>query len=421
MFKKVIELIEYIEEKKGVISEPSLNNMRELIKLFDISNSFKIIHVAGTNGKGSVVAYINNVLLKNNYNVGKFVSPYIKVFNERICYNDIPISDSDLLLFGNLIIEKYPLIEGLGLKKPTFFEFITILALLYFSSLKKIDFVILEVGLGGVFDPTNVVMPILTVITSISFDHMQYLGNTLEDIAINKLGILKKNVPLITLDNLSINNIVIKKAEITLSEVIFVKKEDVKKIKNTISKTTFIYKNKKYSLSMLGKYQVENACLAIEAINELIRKDFVNLKNVKRYLLETKWPGRLEVVSKKPIVILDGAHNLDAIIKLGEFITDIRKTKKVRIIFAVSRDKEVEKMIAEVEKHADEIIFTKINNVRSAEPKDLFDYSRHSNKKNEVNFEKILKIVSNDDNYINVFCGSLYFIGEVRKNFFKKE
>ena len=239
MFTKTKDLLNYIEQKRGSITEPSLNNMKKLIKLFDISNDLKIIHVAGTNGKGSVIAYINTVLLNNKYNVGKFVSPYITSFNERICYNDEPISDSDLLFFGNLIIEKYPLIEKEGLRIPTFFEFITVLALMYFSSIEKIDFVIFEVGLGGIYDPTNIVSPILTIITSISFDHMQYLGNSLIEIARNKLGILKKNVPLITLDNPNINDLVIKKAKEFSSEVIFVKKENIKKIKTNFLKNKF--------------------------------------------------------------------------------------------------------------------------------------------------------------------------------------
>lgn len=421
MFTKTKDLLNYIEQKRGPITEPSLNNMKKLIKLFDISNDLKIIHVAGTNGKGSVIAYINTVLLNNKYNVGKFVSPYITSFNERICYNDEPISDSDLLFFGNLIIEKYPLIEKEGLRIPTFFEFITVLALMYFSSIEKIDFVILEVGLGGIYDPTNIVSPILTIITSISFDHMQYLGNSLFEIARNKLGILKKNVPLITLDNPNINDLVIKKAKDSSSEVIFVKQENIKKIKTNFLKTNFKYKNKSYCLSMLGKHQVQNACIAIEAINKLNKEGLIEVNQVKKNLFKTKWAGRLEIICKRPIIIVDGAHNYDAIVKLVDFINSIKGNKKVRVIFAVSNDKEFEKMILELEKHFDEIVFTKINNNRSADPAILFKYSNHKNKILEINLDKIFNRIEKDSKYINIFCGSLYLIGEIKKYIFKKE
>jgi len=421
MFKKTIDLLNYIEGKKGTIAEPSLNNMKKLIKLFDISNNLKIIHVAGTNGKGSVVAYINNVLLNNKYNVGKFVSPYISTFNERICYNDNPISDADLLFFGNLIIEKYPLIEKEGLKTPSFFEFITLLALMYFSSFKKIDFVILEVGLGGIYDPTNVVNPILTIITSISFDHMHILGNSLLEIADNKLGILKKNIPLITLDNPNINDLVIRKANNSTSEVILVKQEDIKETKTSFTKTTFRYKNKFYCLSMLGKHQAENACIAIEALNKLINDGFIKVKKIEKYLHKTKWAGRLELINKRPIMIVDGAHNYDAIVKLGTFINSVKNKKEVRVIFAVSNDKEIEKMVLEIEKYADQIIFTKINNLRSADPTILFKYSTHENKSFELDLEKIYIKIKKDSKFINIFCGSLYFVGEIKKYIFKKE
>ena len=159
-------------------------------------NTFKSIHVTGTNGKGSVVSYLRSIFMEHGLNVATFTSPYITKFNERISYNNCPISDNDLLEIGNSIIEKYETFNLLNLGTPSFFEFVTLIGFIYFSKI-KVDIAIIEVGIGGTLDSTNVISSIASVITNVNFDHMNILGDTLAEILNNKLGILKKNTKLI--------------------------------------------------------------------------------------------------------------------------------------------------------------------------------------------------------------------------------
>ncbi|MFA7051170.1 MAG: Mur ligase family protein, partial [Bacilli bacterium] len=265
MFDNVIELINYIENLKKIQKKTNLDHMQSLCDFFsNPEDKLKIIHVAGTNGKGSVSSYLENILLENGYNVGKFTSPYVIVFNERITYNGVNISDADLLNYGNYIISKFEEMETKGIYRPSFFEFMTILTFLYFSKQKNIDYAIIEVGIGGLLDVTNVIKnPVLTITTSISLDHQNVLGDTIEEIAIQKLGILKEKVPHIALLQEKLECIFIEETKKKNVSLYFVAKDDIKNLKLSLEATEFKFFDKHYKVRLLGEHQAFNAALAI--------------------------------------------------------------------------------------------------------------------------------------------------------------
>ncbi|HPT89725.1 MAG TPA: Mur ligase family protein, partial [Bacilli bacterium] len=199
MFTNINDFIAWIESQKRTSPKVSLKKMRKYCEIIgNPQQNLRFIHIGGTNGKGSTVSYLKNILRDAGLNVGTFISPYVVCFNERIGYNEEYISDDELLHYGNLLLRYYPKFSEYGLENPTFFEALTLISFLFFASKKDIDVVILEVGLGGLLDSTNIIIPLVSVITNVSYDHMKILGNTLEEIALNKLGIAKTNVPLFT-------------------------------------------------------------------------------------------------------------------------------------------------------------------------------------------------------------------------------
>lgn len=420
MFDNVIELINYIENLKKLKKKTNLNHMQSLCDFFsNPEKDLKIIHVAGTNGKGSVSSYIENILRENGYNVGKFTSPYVLVFNERIAYNGVNISDQDLLKYGNYIISKFEEMEKLEIYKPSFFEFMTLLAFLYFSKQKDLDYAIIEVGIGGLLDVTNIIeKPVLTITTSISLDHQNVLGETIEEIARQKLGILKEGVPHIALFQEGLENIFYEEALKKNVPLFFVRKEDFKEIKVSLEVTEFEYLANSYKVKLLGYHQAYNAALAILATKTIEEKGLISLDKAKvqKSLEQTYWPGRLEIISENPLILVDGAHNIGGIESLVNFIKEVKGDKKVIVYFAVSSNKAKDQMILKLDEVADEIVFSEFHYQRSDQAINLIDYSHLKNKR-IASFEEIeLKKINNTDpNSLILFTGSLYYVSEVIK------
>lgn len=415
MFKNAQDLIEWIESQKRLTPKVSLERFRKICALFGSpEKKQKYIHVGGTNGKGSTVAYLKNILREAGYNVGSYISPYVLSFNERISFNDCFISDEDLLSLGNEIIAKYPLLEAEELEKPSFFEFITLLAFLYFSRIENLDFVILEVGLGGLLDATNIVTPLVSVITSISYDHMSVLGNTLQEIALNKLGIVKPGVPLVTFSEAEILPQITEVTDAKKSPLFLVAKQDICHIEASLEATIFDYKEyQKLKTPLLGFHQAENAALAVEVF-KILQKDYrLTEEHLRNGLAKTIWPGRLQVLSKEPMILLDGAHNIGGVQSLIEFLKAIKKDRFLRIVFAVSHDKAKEAMIPLLESVADEMVFSRYSYKRSDDAQMLFMLSKHSHKRVELDFEKLYHEALTDKNVMTVFCGSLYFVCDI--------
>lgn len=415
-----IAFIESQRRKEG--STKNLNDMRRLCEYFgNPQDTCKFIHVAGTNGKGSIVSYITSILMDAKLKVGSYTSPYIEKYNERIEINRINISDEKLLEYTNHIVSKYDDLEKKGIVLPSFFALTTLIAFMYFKD-ENVDVAVVETGIGGLLDDTNVITPLVSLISNVNYDHMNVLGNTIKEIAINKLGVVKDNVPFVTIENDEINDLVIKTCNDKNSDYKIVSKKDIKIKELDLTKTIFDYNEfKNIKLKMLGSYQAENACIAIEAVKYLRKYGFnINDENIIKGLRNAFWLGRLEVVSDKPLIILDGAHNVDAFNRLVEFIKCIKKNKKVRLILAISANKDKEKMLEMLDDSLiDELILTSFAYKRSDEAINLFNMANHSNKYLIENNDDIISIINKDDNLdtINIFSGSLYFVSELRKIF----
>lgn len=407
--------IEWVQSQKRFSKKTNLDNMKYFCKLLcNPESSFKAIHVTGTNGKGSTVAMLTSVLMAKGYNVGTFTSPYIECFNERIAFNTKPIDDDDLLKMANRVIEIYPILEENNFPKPTFFEFITLCAFCYFKSLNNLDYAVIEVGMGGRLDSTNVITPIVSIITNVALDHMQILGNTKEAILIEKLGIVKDNIPVVCgLKEENLKMIATNVANIHNSQIVFPKYSEVKNVKCDLSKTCFTYQGQDYKLSLLGFHQVENALLVIETFN-LLKDDLkLSIQDLYNGLKNTKWVGRLEKINDDPVIYIDGGHNIDGISRITEFVKSLN-IPNVRAVISISHDKELLPMIKMVDETFDEIIFTSYTYARSAKAEDLYNLSSSKNKKCIENLDVAVKYVLTNKKPITIFLGSLYLASEIR-------
>lgn len=407
--------IEWVQSQKRFSKKTNLDNMKYFCKLLcNPESSFKAIHVTGTNGKGSTVAMLTSVLMAKGYNVGTFTSPYIECFNERIAFNTKPIDDDGLLKMANRVIEIYPILEENNFPKPTFFEFITLCAFCYFKSLNNLDYAVIEVGMGGRLDSTNVITPIVSIITNVALDHMQILGNTKEAILIEKLGIVKDNIPVVCgLKEENLKMIATNVANIHNSQIVFPKYSEVKNVKCDLSDTCFTYQGQDYQLSLLGFHQVENALLVIETFN-LLKDDLkLSIQDLHNGLKNTKWVGRLEKINDDPVIYIDGGHNIDGISRITEFVKSLN-IPNVRAVISISHDKELLPMIKMVDETFDEIIFTSYTYARSAKAEDLYNLSSSKNKKCIENLDVAVKYVLTNKKPITIFLGSLYLASEIR-------
>lgn len=423
MFKTIEECISFIENSHRT-STKSLEHMQLLCDIYgNPEKGLKYIHVAGTNGKGSIVSYLREIFYDASISVGTFTSPYIECFNERITYNKKFINDELIIKYANEIIEKYPYLQENNIELPSFFSFITLMCFMYFRDIKP-DVVILEAGIGGLLDCTNVITPILSIISNVAYDHMNILGNTIEEIAINKLGIVKKGIPLVTISNDKINDLIKETCKKNNSPLTLLNKDDIFNVELNIDGSIFDYKQfKDVKLKLAGMHQIENACLVIESCKYLQSYYLISKKNIYQGLSKTFWPGRLEIIRKDPYIILDGAHNIDGITRLHDFIKIIKKDfNKIILVLAISSNKETDKMINNIEKDVDGIIFTSFNYKRSEDYNILYQYSNHPNKqKNENVDELVLSSLNNNDNKVLwIFSGSLYFVSQLRKIFKEK-
>lgn len=312
----ITDIQKYLSQFYQGTKNPNLETMKYFTKkLNHPEDEFKIIHIAGTNGKGSVTEMVCRVLIEQGYTVGKYMSPHLIKFNERICVNNVQISDEELLEFIN---KKEPLINDCNLhfgKPPTFFEITTTLALWYFK-IKKCDFVVLETGLGGTYDCTNIVNPVVSIINSISYDHMSILGNTLPEIAENKAGIIKPNSNTVYMSQEKEVDDVIKKHCMSQNNSLhLLKQDDITNYSYTQEYQTFTYKNyKNIDINLKGIKQVKNATLTLECMNILSDLGYkLEEEKTRKALRNVVHKGRFEQISTNPTIIYDGGHNEEAI------------------------------------------------------------------------------------------------------------
>ncbi|MCR3906910.1 MAG: bifunctional folylpolyglutamate synthase/dihydrofolate synthase [Tenericutes bacterium] len=406
MYKDLKEAIHWIETQLKFRPKENLSRMHEAYKLLgvDLSN-IKKIHVAGTNGKGSVCAYISNILIEAGYKVGTFTSPYLLRFNERIRYQFQDIEDDELLELINIIYEFNQTFEKTFGENLSFFELITLMSFLYFKN-KNVDVMVIEVGLGGLLDSTNVLYYDASLITSIGFDHMKQLGNTKESIAYNKLGILKEGNHLLTTvskDMYPYFKDYIKKANVTSS---FYSIDDIKRISHR--PLVFEAFGETYELPLLGDYQLLNALLSIKTIHYLFPN--INQDVIQKGLLKTKWAGRFEEIAHN--VFIDGAHNTHAIEALKQTVQSSFKDYKVWVLFSALGDKDVSGMLKIIKSFASRLIMTQFPDPRFLGLKEFLDndseWADHAK-------QAILSLKEEvDDQTILIITGSLHFIGYIK-------
>lgn len=397
----------------------------ERIKIFlnEIGNpqdKLKFIHIAGTNGKGSTCTMIASVLKESGYKTGLFLSPYVVDFRERFQINCEMIGEVE---FQGIVENLFESVESLSRKGViiTEFEFITALAFEWFYK-KKCDIVVLETGLGGRYDATNVInKPEVSVITSVSMDHKKILGDTVEKIAVEKCGIIKENG--ITVVNPeehkpSVLKIISNTSKILCNKLVLVDSDILKVVNKTNFKTIVRYKNIDIKLPFIGEYQVENAKTALCVLEVLSEKFNINEASLKNGIELSYIPARMEILNDKPLVILDGAHNLAAVNKLCKFINDNLKGKRVICIIGMMADKDACNMLKLISNYCDELVAVTVNNDRSMAAEEIYKIACNFSKNVKVygkNLELAVKdyIISTSDDVV-IICGSLYLASEIR-------
>lgn len=417
------EVVKNIEKRIGKFkSKGNVRIKKFLEKIGSPHKNLKVIHVAGTNGKGSTVNFIKDVL-KEDYKVGSFVSPHLITYCDRIKIGDEEISQEDFAEIGEFIIAKEPeIIEDYG--ELNLFEFLTIMAIIYFDR-EKVDITVLEVGMGGRADSTNIFTSrekLISIITSISMDHMEYLGNTIEEIADAKAGIItEKGLVLTTNKDPKILGVINREAEEKSAEIYYTKDLESEILKSDLKGIDFKVKLgewEEFSLSQIGNYQVENALGAIYALYLLNKNGILKIstEKIRERIKTSTWKGRMEIVSKNPLIILDGAHNFDGIKKLVESIENF-KFKKLYLIMSILSDKEHKKMLEEISSYTDEVVFVNLDYKRGTSPEELKseagDYGLSAEVMSVEDAIKHYKEKYSDGDLI-LITGSLYFVSEAR-------
>ena len=345
------ETLKYIHSVSNYFCKPGLERIQKLCQsLGNPQDKLNFVHVAGTNGKGSFCAMLSSILQSAGYKVGTYTSPYILQFNERISVNGEMIPNGTLAEICEYV---KPLAQEMD-DKPTEFELITAIAFEYFSK-QKCDIVVLECGMGGRYDATNIIStPILSVITGIAFDHQNFLGNTIEKIAFEKAGIIKENVPCLWCGDSEEAKIVIQEAAQSKSaELLLPNHKNVEIIKTDLSGTVFNFKEyNNLFIPLLSLYQPFNAANAITAAEILNKSGFcIEEKNTYDGLKNAKWPARFEIMNNSPLIIFDGSHNPHGVVATVESIKHYFKDKKVNVLTGVMRDKDylfIAKKISEI-------------------------------------------------------------------------
>ncbi|KAA2275404.1 MULTISPECIES: folylpolyglutamate synthase/dihydrofolate synthase family protein [unclassified Staphylococcus] len=412
-----LESLYWIHERTKFGIKPGVKRMEWMLdRLNNPQLNIRGIHVGGTNGKGSTVAYIRAALVENGYEVGTFTSPFIETFNERISLNGLPITNDEIVELVEIV---KPISEALEqeteLGGATEFEIITTMMFVYFGQIHPVDFVVVEAGLGIKNDSTNVFNPILSVLTSIGLDHTDILGNTYLDIAKDKGAIIKPNIPVIyAVKNEEALKYIRDLAESSEAKPIELDREIV-----VVSQDDeFTYRYKDYELetiilNMLGEHQKENAALAITALIELYEQEIITLDFNKMIdaIESVSWTGRIEQIKENPLIIIDGAHNNESIEALIDTIKNYYDNEKMDVLFSAIKGKPVHGMLNKLEEISNHLYFTEFDFPKALTKDELSE---------QVNLEHIefiddyVSFIKNYEGNGLLITGSLYFISEVK-------
>jgi len=380
--------------------------------------NFRAIHIAGTNGKGSTAAMLSAILTDMGMQVGLYTSPHLVRFNERFRINDQDVDDQGIMdvfrRVKDVVDEREP---------PTFFEMTTAMALSFFAE-KGVDWAILEVGMGGRLDATNVIQPQMTIINNVAFDHQEFLGATLGRIAREKAGIIKQGVPLITAVRQPVALAVIKERCSALNAPCYRVGQQIKV--RSRGKQRFSYRGLKWRLDNLqlplaGRHQLLNAATALGALEVLEQSGQLppTRSHVREGLRKTRWPGRLERFRERPPVLLDGAHNYAGVVALCKALQEEYTYKRLIIVLGIMADKDLRGMLHKLAFLADYIILTRPKYERAAEPESLREVAGEFANRTELirsvrqALQRAMILATHED--LVVVTGSLYFIGEVKE------
>lgn len=393
-----------------------------LQKLGNPQNNFKTIHVAGTNGKGSIASTLSTILLDAGFRVGRYTSPHLVKFNERICINNHPASDENL-------VAAYEAVKNVhhGSREPTFFEFSTAMAFYEFGR-HNVDWAVVETGMGGRLDATNLITPDLSIITNISLEHKIYLGNTISEITREKGGIIKKGVPVATGVTQKHAVSVLKSIAESQSAPFFCFKDAFRVRRN--SDGTFNYYGidhvwRNLHTGLIGAHQVDNAALVLAAC-EILNKNGLNLAltNIKYGLEQNNWPGRLEIVSTTPSILLDGAHNFIAARYLARYLSENLSQRNITLIIGILDDKPYKAMLKDLLPLCEKVILTRPKIDRALAPEKLYAIAKEMISDiriiPDVDQAVIYAIENASTDDTICIAGSLYVVGEAKELFAKR-
>lgn len=418
--------VQYIHDCSKLGIKLGLERIREILKrVGNPQEQYRIIHVAGTNGKGSTAIFYDFALRETGLKVGRFTSPHLCCYRERITVNGEPIPEKDLAKLVTQLIPKLEVVAADGFGPPTEFELGTALALLYFAH-REVDVAVVEVGMGGRFDATNVVTPALTVITHIALDHREYLGDTLEKIAFEKAGIIKPGIPVVIgaqepgIEKYLAEIAADRGAPFSLAGSLQAEQVIVEETGNCFKINLPKYGLITVGIGLVGRHQIANCLNFLAGIDFLSRADLNLTKaNVVNGLSKAVWPGRFERVFglEKVKLYLDGAHNPDGMRALAETLTWIYPGKKVDFLVGILNNRPLQEMAAILAPIARRVIVTTVPDSKSSLTEDLSKAFTELGVETitEPDQEKALKLLLKTDNELAVICGSLYLVGYLRE------
>jgi len=384
-------------------------------KLKNPQKNYAIIHIGGTNGKGSVCRFIGSILTCAGYKTGIYTSPHLQRFSERFLINDKEISEKKIIE----LVEKVKPIAKDMIKKddiPTFFEIVTAMAFEYFSD-EKVEYAVIEVGLGGRYDATNVVDPLVSVITNVSLEHQKTLGKTIKEISREKAGIIKDNIPAITAAKDDALDVIKKYANKKNAPLQVIDKnhwETIDSQKFLINGSLNDYTVK---TNMRGSFQGENIAIAIAAVESLeVNGVFITDESIAIGIEKTVNPGRMEIISSNPCILLDGAHNIAGMKILKETLNDDFEFDKLILVLGILSDKNIEEMLKIISPISDVIVVTKSKNDRACSPIRLKEMIKKSNVVVKDSISEAVEYAKETAKKQDLICitGSLFTVGEAR-------
>ncbi|THF83789.1 bifunctional folylpolyglutamate synthase/dihydrofolate synthase [Cohnella fermenti] len=432
------EAVEWITGLAPTIGiRPGLERMELLMeKLNNPQRRLKFIHVAGTNGKGSVCSYLESVLRHNGYDVGMFTSPYITSYANRFMYNGEDIADETLLALANRLKPLAEEVAGTEWGPPTMFEITTAIAILYYATVAFPDYVVWETGLGGRLDVTNIVVPLISVITNVGHDHMDILGSTLEEIAAEKAGIIKSGVPVVSAASQPEVVEVIRKTAAAKKATLYLLGEQFSYERLFASEQgqSFSFEGtfRQYDsldISLVGSHQVTNAATAVMTLDVLRQfyATMVDEETLSEALANTRWPGRLEMAGTNPRILLDGAHNPEGMAALADALEDVYSFDTLNVMVAMMPNKNHDQSLKHILPMANSLIVTEPDFHRKMKAEDLAELaeklrSELGGPRNivvEPDWKKALDLLGEmaeqgGERTLSVVTGTLYLIADVR-------